>query len=297
MRRMVVVIVCLPLLLAGCDDEPTAAPEHVRASTPRETTSPEESRGFEVAPPVTLDLDGDQVDLQPWTSCYGNGCADGMPPPDPYDVGDRDEVRFTYPLADWRFSATFRQVTESNRCYRGFEAPVERTGDGTWVIRPVAYPGTYDVDINGRGDGDLYTTFRWTTTVQGELPKPSARLSPVHSRQGSIEHWGVSVNVSDLADLAKPIAGTVEVTAANGRSMTFERPMSYSACTTAGQAFFDTKNKEGRAVAKLGRAPYTYEVTMDLDGVRHTATAVWPNRTDETRYLDLEFDPPLPALE
>lgn len=285
MRRVLVALACLSLLFTGCADEPAPAPKA------------EGTRGFELAPPVTLDLDGEEVDLQPWTSCYKNGCADGAPPPDPEDVGDRDEVRFTYPLEDWRFSASFRQVTGDHGCYRGFRAPVERTGDGSWVIRPVAYPGTYDVDINGRGDGDAYTTFRWTTTVQGDLPMPSARLSPVHNRRGGIEHWGVSVSVSDLADLAEPVEGTIKVTAANGRSMTFERAMSYTACTTGGNASFDTKNKEGRAVAKLGRAPYTYEIALDLDGVIHSASAVWPNTTHETRYLDLVFDPPLPALE
>lgn len=296
MRRAIVALVCLPVLFAGCDDESTATAEPVVPSSPTTTSSPEGTRGFELAPPVTLDLDGEQVDLQPWTSCYDNGCADGAPPRNPYDVGDRTEVHFAYPLENWRFSARFRQVTGDHRCYRAFSAPVERTGDGTWVIRPVADRGTYDVDVNGRGDGDVYTTFRWTTTVQGKLPTPSARLSPVHSRQGEIKHWGVSVSVSDLADLAEPVVGTIKVTAANGQSMTFERPMSYSACTTGGGAAFDTRNKEGRAVAKLGRAPYTYEVTLDLDGALHTASAVWPNRTDSSRYLDLEFDPPLPAL-
>lgn len=301
MRRAIVVLVCLPLLLTGCTDEAEPEPEPDGVATPRPTEPEEkaefERKGLELAPPVTLDLGGEQVDLHPWTSCYQNGCADGFPPPDPYDVGDRDEVRFTYPLEDWRFSAQFREVTDG-RCGRAFQAPVERTGDGSWVITPTGYAGTYDVDVSGRGNGDVHTTFRWTTERAGELPTPSASLSPVHDGKGEIRHWGVTLYVADLADLDEPVVGTVTVSAANGRSMTFERQMSYGACTTGGGASFDTRNKEGRALAKIGPAPYSYEVALVLDGTAHTASVLWPSEDVVRRgNIELTFDPPLPALD
>jgi hypothetical protein len=41
------------------------------------------------------------IELEPWTYCYGNGCADGIPPTDPMDVGTPAQIVVECPQADW----------------------------------------------------------------------------------------------------------------------------------------------------------------------------------------------------
>ena len=53
-------------------------------------------------------------------------------------------------------------------------------------------------------------------------------------------------------------------------------------------------------MAALGPAPFTYDVTLTLDGVRHRANATWPDDhvadpfNDDPAPVPLDFDPPLP---
>lgn len=55
--------------------------------------------------------------------------------------------------------------------------PLEATDDGALLLRPAGHAGTYDVTLFGKGDGDLFVTFRWTTPSDGTLSPPEARLA------------------------------------------------------------------------------------------------------------------------
>lgn len=54
---------------------------------------------------------------------------------------------------------------------------------------------------------------------------------------------------------------------------------------------------QGLAAAKLGPAPFTYDVVVSLDGVEHRAHALWPDDqiTGNEPSAALTFSPPLPA--
>ena len=68
-------------------------------------------------------------------------------------------------------------------------------------------------------------------------------------------------------------------------------------CFNAGEVHFTGPDAQGRAAAALGPAPFTYAVELTLDGKTYTGHGVWPRdeRTDEAPYVDLTFEPPLPA--
>lgn len=123
-------------------------------------------------PPVFLQLDGEQVVLEPWTSCYGNMCADGAPMPPFLDVGERETVLFSFPLRGWDFSASFTPMGGAD-CKRSFIVPVERTGDFTFEVSPAGPPDDYQVNLSGNGPGGD------APPPSGGPPRRSARsLSP-----------------------------------------------------------------------------------------------------------------------
>src|ERR687898_178041 len=93
----------------------------------------------------------------------------------PPDVGSPEEIIVEYPLPGWSFTASFRPSDDD--CGRVQEVPLEPAGGGAFVLRPAGNAGTYDVTLFGRGDGDLFATFRWTTITDGPRPKPEARLA------------------------------------------------------------------------------------------------------------------------
>lgn len=154
------------------------------------------------APPVTLDLDGRRVDLDPWTACYSNGCYDGMPQPPYVDVGNRDRLAFSFPDPDWTFEATFRSG-DHDGCPRVVTVPVRRTSDRTFEVTPAGPVGTWTVDLFGRGPdgGDVITTFTWSTRAQGALPEAATGSAGVLADlDPGLTSYGVEVYVQDLAD-------------------------------------------------------------------------------------------------
>ncbi|HEX9993974.1 MAG TPA: hypothetical protein VGB14_13680 [Acidimicrobiales bacterium] len=246
-------------------------------------------------PPVTVRAGTTELELRPWTYCYGNGCADGIPPSDPPDVGATDRVEVAYPLPGWRFGATFRAV--GSECPRQQEVALEHEADGTWSLGPAGPAGTYDVTLFGQGDGDLFVTFRWTTPRDGPMPTPAARLAVVADHDGRPDSYGVELELSSLAATPDEAVATVTVRAANGRSTTFTATRA-PGCIAEGTVYWDGPDADGLAAAALGDPPFTYEVEVVLDGTRHRATAVWPDDQIEGNEpsVALAFDPALPAL-
>ena len=300
-------VLALTVLLAACaqrapdesaaqSPEPSTSAASSQPASPLTPTEPIEPGGLEAPPPVTITYFDQSVELHAWTYCYKSGCADGSPPGHPHDVGDPEEIGVEFPLPGWSFEASFTPAGE--KCGRVQEVPLETAGEGTFVLRPAGYAGTYDVTLFGRGDGDLFTTFRWTTKTDGTLPNPTARLAVLADHDGSVDSYGVEMEVKNLAEMPRSAEATITVVAANGRSLTFEAEQARRGCFPEGTLYWDRPDEKGREAADLGAGPFTYSVDLVLDGDRYTAEATWP--ADEIRgnepSVRLNFSPPLPAL-
>lgn len=249
------------------------------------------------APPVVLQLAGGQAVVEPWGYCYGNSCIHGMPQPPFEDVGDRAEVPFSFPLKRWTFEASFSPSSDS-RCERTINVPVEKTGDYTFAVPPAGPPGAYDVNVFGRGpEGDVITTFAWTTTETGFLPEPSGYAGIVADNDGEFDSYGVEIGIEALADTPREASVKVTVTAANGRSTTIGPLPADELCAGDGLVSFVGGQADGKRAAALGPAPFDYLVEVTMDGQAYLGTAVWPRdeKPDLAPYTTLTFDPPLPA--
>ncbi len=290
-------------------DGPSAGPPVSMPTTSQKPSAPVESPDTgipdvppewdqEGAPPVVLQLDGKQVVLKPWTSCYGNGCFDGFPQPPFENVGNRDEVPFSFPLKGWSFDAFFKP-SDGGDCARTITVPVEKTGDHTFLVPPAGSPGSYDVDVFGRGPGgDVITTFAWTTRETGFLPEPTGYVGLVSDDDDDYIAYPLEVSLNDLARTPKDAAVTVTVTAGDGAERTIGPIRAERGCNGAGSVFFRQGSGAGEPF-DLGPAPFSYRAEVTLDGTTYVGTAVWPRdeRADEAPYTDLTFDPPLPAFE
>ena len=301
LRRLLLGLACVPLLAAcgetATDRETGAGP--VSSSAAVETVPPEPETYTELPgpPPVTVRFGDESVAFQAFSYCYRIGCVDGMAPADPPDVGSPEEVIVEFPLPDWSFTASFQPAGE--RCGRLQEAPIERIGDGRFLLRPAGHAGMYDVWLSGRGDGDLSTMFRWVTPVDGPLPVPTARIAVVTDVDGGFGSYGVELELANLARTPKQASARITVTASDGAELTFDARHSREDCFPEGTVYFDAPDAKGVAAAGLGEGPFTYRVEVVLDGSRHVAEAVWP--ADEIRgnepSVALEFSPRLPALD
>lgn len=290
-------------LAAACGD---ATSTDARSDGDLHEASPAQSREvephggsgeLEAPPPVTVHYSDESVELHAWTYCYRMGCADGVPPPNPADVGSPEEVLVDFPLDGWRFQATFTPTGEE--CGRVQTVHLDPTGDGRFVLTPAGHAGSYDVTLFGKGDGDLFVTFRWTTPVDGPLPEPKARLAVLADHDGRVDSYGVELAVSNLARTPKRAEATITVRAAEGDELSFEAVPAGGRCFPEGSLYWDGPDDQGLAAARLGEPPFTYEVELVLDGSRYRATATWPDDeiVGNEPSVSLDFSPELPAPE
>lgn len=249
----------------------------------------------EAPPPVTVRTADKSLDLPAWTYCYGGRCVDGMQPSHPPNVGGARRVEVEFPLDGWTFEASF--VPVGVECPRRHTVPVEKTGEHTFVVEPAGPADTYDVTLFGRGDGDLFVTFRWTTRHDGPMPVPEARLAVLADHDGAVDSYGVELELAGLKATPSSVSAEITVTAGDGESMSFEAVRA-KGCFGEGVVYWDGPDRAGLRAAGLGRAPFSYEVVVVLDGVRYTARAAWPADEIEGNEpsVELEFSPPLPAM-
>lgn len=289
----------------GTTPAPTKAEAEVAATPaakePRTDTAPDPEKSpdrrprLDEPPAVTLRSDAASLDLQAHTYCYGNVCADGLPQETPPSVGEASEVFVDFPEPGWSFEATFERVGE--RCARRQTVELEPAGDGSWVLPSHGPAGTYDVTLFGRGNGDLFTVFRWSTPTDGPLTTPEARLALVAGDVGRPDSYGVELMLENLARTPDAATATITTTAADGETSTFTASRADRGCWPEGTVYWDGPDREGAEAADLGPAPFTYRVEVVLDGRRHVATAQWPE--DEIKgnepSVALVFDSALPA--
>ena len=189
-----------------------------KKSTTKSSNEPIDPGGLEAPPPVTLHFLDQSIDLHAWTYCYRDGCVDGAPPPDPPNVGDPDEVVVEFPLPESSFKVSFSPAGE--KCGRVQTVPLEVTDDGNFLLRPVGFAGTYDVTLFGGGNGDLFTTFRWTTPTDGPLPEPKARLAVLANQDPGVGSYGVELEVTNLAHKPRTSSATITVESSDGEALT-----------------------------------------------------------------------------
>lgn len=303
---VVVILIVGVLVLEDGDDEPSL----VQTTDPTSpTTAPPSPEPPTSGPPISNDSPppvvvrgGDAtLELQPWTFCWVNLCADGFPPEEPEDIGNAPSVQVDFPVPAWGFEASFE--VPGQECGRIYPATLTQDGPTSFRLEPHGPAGTYDVTLFGRGGpgaepgGDLFVTFRWTTTKDGPLPEPSATTSILADHDGAVDSYGVELGAAHLATTPTTATASVVVSAANGEAVTLDLSRMPSTCDDGSVSFRDAPAL-GLQAATLGPPPFRYDVTLVLDGVTYTATATWPDDVDPecSPCVPLEFDPPLPAL-
>lgn len=252
-------------------------------------------------PDVIVRGGGTKVELQPYTFCWGDVCADGTEPDPPPDVGSPAELEVEFPEPDWGFSARFKRA--GDLCARSQVAELEALSPTTHRLVPHGAAGSYDVNLSGRGaSGDLFALFRWTTRVDGPLPEPEAWLSVLADHDGLVYHSGVELRVTNLASSPDQATAHVTVTSAGGEQLTFEPTQSSGVpegCDAIeGSLSWRSPEADGERAPALGEPPFDYTVDLELDGRSYVGTATWPDdeHPDRAPAVPLTFEPPLPGL-
>ncbi len=262
-------------------------------------------------PPATLHLPDGDLEVPVVSSCWMTGgagvCRDGAFPEHFVDAGSPDSVDFSFPVDGWTFQADFRpagslQPGAAEHCWRSRMVVLEPQADGEFHLKPLGPPGTYAVGLFGNGpQGDWSGTFLWTTTSVGAEPPVTATTGMVWAPHGEIEgDRGFTLSVAGLSSTPETATVSVTATAANGRSTTFDGGRPSLGCPESGTVdWWEWNGRRSQQVVALGPAPFTYDVTLVLDGVEHHATATWPDDHVEDPFNDdpapvpLVFDPPL----
>jgi len=298
------------LVCAACGSETATSSEEPApssASVPSEsttTTSVERTLtgGLTVPPPLVVRNGSTSLEVKPTSFCWGNGCADGLKPVRPPDVGAGDSLIVEFPEKSWTFSATFQAADD--KCGHQIEAALTSTGATAHRLAVAGRAGVYDVQLFGRGPrapgnlgtGDVIAWVRWTTTADGPLPQPRAKLGLLAQNGRTLDSYGVELSIENLAATPTAARATITATSVEGRSISFEATPSPARCPV-GRVYFRGPNDKGKEAASLGNAPFAIEVRLDLDGVQYIAHAKWPDDEDpeERPYVPLRFVPPLPA--
>lgn len=282
---------------------PASSPTNEESPTPTDetpevvTTPPEAPEGMVAPPPVTVKYSDQSVDLYAWTYCYETGCVDGAPSGDLPDLGSPTELVVEFPLPDWSFTAYFTPAGE--KCGRMQEVPLESNGDGTFVLRPAGHADTYDVNLFGRGNGDLSVSFEWTTPSDGPLPEPEGHTAILDGNDGEIDSYGVELTLSNLAETPEQASAKITVESADGNSLTFDAKRARGNCWSEGTVYWDGPDDKGSEAALLGKGPFDYTVKVILDGTTYVGTGTWPTGEipGNEPSVSLDFTPALPALQ
>ena len=69
-------------------------------------------------------------------------------------------------------------------------------------------------------------------------------------------------------------------------------------CLAEGSVSFGAAEALGEQAAKLGSAPFRYDIILVIDSIPYHGTATWPDDVEPACYTctPLRFNPPLPGL-
>lgn len=240
-----------------------------------------------------------ELTLSPFTYCYsgadgGSICVDGFDS-DPPSVGSPEEL-FVYVPVPGFDELTVSQSSGLDKCQTSINARTEALGGGWWVVRPRGLAGDYRVSIFASGNGgDMVADLLWQTPSDQALPESTAQIAVIADHDGRPDSYGVELSVDGLATSPVQTSATITVTAANGRSLSFEATNPRIGCGPAGSVWWDGPADRGKQSAALGDFPFTVQVDLTLDGVTHSAIATFPDDLPDpaSSFLPLQFDPPV----
>jgi hypothetical protein len=293
MKPAVAALLTSLALVAGCGDE-TADPAPAAASP----TSAPETAGWdgEGPPPLELRADGASITAAQGTSCWGNGCFDSVTPraSELPRIGPAATLEVGFPLpANW--GVRIGDDTGFRGC-GDYPVLVEAGDDGTLRLSPSGPPGVRVASYFAyAGGGDTSGWWRWH-----DAPRDGQPLAWVHVNQNSPSSGGMTDLrlVLDDADVDGEVSARVTVTAADGAASTFALPEVDQHCPDDGvvELALSPGTPEQR-IDGLGPAPYSYDVSLEVDGAAHTGVGAWSGEgTEHGGDAALTFDPSLPSL-
>ncbi len=219
-------------------------------------------------------------------------------------MGSPGEIEITFPVPGFRFTATTHRHGEM--CGRAQTVTLEPIGPGTHRLLPVGQAGDYVVTLSGRSGegvmpkGDVSASFRWHSPRDGPNEAPTAAASILAGSPTDLRSFGVGLEVHDLRATPRPgrVAATAVVTSREGASMTIDLERRSEECADEGSVFFDAAEALGEQAARLGSAPFRYDITLVIDSIPYHGTATWPDDVDPacSPCTPLRFNPPLPGL-
>lgn len=213
---------------------------------------------------------GSAVTLEPWSYCWVNACADGVPPEQVPDVGRAERVEVATSESGLRFTASGEECPRVQPVALGTQA-------NAFPMWPAGPAGTYDVELSaegGEGRSASYA-FRWTTTRAGVAPTPTASVVVLAEDGDAIGTSGVELSVENLRTTPRRALASVVVTSAEGvrTSIKLERPRGLGDCEPAGSIRFHAARSEALPVLASGSEPFRYEVLLVLDGRSYRSSA------------------------
>lgn len=288
-----IVAVVVGAVLSGCSSS-AAPPSGAPVPTATREAGPRHGAGAPQPDPFLVRYGSVEVRLWPHTFCVHRGCVDGFDD-DPVSVGSPSELLVRIPR-DGFDTLTATQFSTADYCTsRTTEAAVTDLGDGWWRVRPVGPADVYRVMLSAWGSaGDSTADLSWRTPEDRPLPAPTASLAVIADHDGHPDSYGVELSVQDLTETPAESAATITVTAANGRSHTFQARHAEE-CAGEGRLRFTASIAEGRAAASLGDPPFTYRVELTIDGVTRVGVGTYPDdAAPDELSVPLIFDEPLP---
>lgn len=310
-----VVYLALLMIVGACYSRDGSTPGATEGRSPAEgstaTMAANQPTGVANSPrppPVQVRGGGREISLVPWSFCWSGDaasvCADGQRPASPPDVGSPGEIEITFLVPGFRFTATAHRHGET--CGRAQTVTLEPIGPSTHRLLPVGQAGDYVVTLSGRSGegvmpkGDVSASFRWHTPRDGPNEAPTAAASILAGSPTDLRSFGVGLEVHDLRATPRPgrVAATAVVTSREGASMTIDLERRSEECADEGSVFFDAAEALGEQAARLGSAPFLYDITLVIDSIPYHGTATWPDDVDPacSPCTPLRFNPPLPGL-
>ena len=229
------------------------------------------------------------------SSCWDNGCSDAVAPKaaDLPTVGTSTTLDAAFPLSgNWGVSIS--EGIGFGGCGH-YPVRVEADGAGHLELIPsgpagerAAYYFVY------AGSGDTSGWWRWTVPPRDGMP-----LSWVHLNQNSPSSGGMTdLNlVLDDAAVDGEVSAEITVEASDGAVATFALPEVDQHCPD--DHFVELAIPSDTPEPKidgLGPTPYTYNVSLDLNGKTYIGTGTWSGEgTEHGGDAPLTFEPPLPA--
>ena len=264
--------------------------------------------GLPSPPVIELRGGGKELALRPTSYCWsGDGkgaCVTGVRSQSPPDIGSPAEIEVGFDAPNWRFTAT--AVITGQRCGRAQTVTLDPTGPTTYRLRPIGAAGDYVISLFGRGakgavhGGDVSASFRWHTPSDGPNVAPVATASIVAGRPPESRSYGVEMSIRNLRSSPGPdgISASAVVTSSDGASMAIDLERKSLECSPEGSVAFAAAKELGDQAARLGSAPFRYDVTVVISGMAYRGTGTWPDDVDSecSPCTRMQFSPPLPGL-